>query len=196
MGVLDKKVLDSKDSGDEDSVLFNDGVTETLPESGLGRVSTTKSDIEYIFLKFKELHTFLTDNNIQLNSSEYGWLTYANSIDKMSINRMIFISNATWNRTKFSRYAEYIAILDTIYYYSFIPLIVVLIHEMNVNCSSTNFFPQGDTHKPKDDAEIVWRNILKVKNINQLNLTQDNADLLYQNARNIDLLLYSIASNY
>jgi hypothetical protein len=174
---------------------MNDGNLNRL-QGNSGEGVTNKTDIDFIFTKLKDLQKFLEEKNLLLNSPEYDWLTYANNIDFTKIDRLIFISRSTWDMNKYSRYADYIAILNTICWYGFVPLISVLIHEMNVNSYKTNFFPQGDTHKSKENAEIIWQKILKIKNINQLNLTQDDTDLLYQNSRNIDLLLYSIAFNY
>jgi hypothetical protein len=172
------------------------GGAEHSSGEGISDVQESKEDFELIkteLLRLKEI----ARNTSASNTPEYLWLNQLTEESLNFIKRIIFIHDGTWNYESGRRYAEGIALLSTIGGFEPPPLLIVLLHEMNVNSGSGTasmlFFPQGDTHIPPEDTQRIWQGCIS-KSVFEKDVVKnlDALDDLYQSARCISAIVLAI----
>ncbi len=145
-------------------------------------------EIKSALLKLKD---FVSETAVS-NTSEGLWLASLTAENLSTISRMIFISTNTWHYDYTQKYAEGIALVNTVGIIQVPPLLTVLIHEMNVNRFSMPFFPR-DTHIPDYDTEDIWTKPQNKAEFRQKVLTDiESIDKLYQSSCFINALILSL----
>jgi hypothetical protein len=172
------------------------GGAEDSSGEGISDAQESKENFDLIKTELLRLKK-IAQNTSASNTPECLWLNRLTEESLSSIKRIIFIHDGTWNYQSGRRYAEGIALLSTIGGFEPPPLLIVLLHEMNVNCDSGTasmlFFPQGDTHIPPEDTRKIWERCIN-KSVFEKDVVKnlDAIDDLYQSSRCISALVLAI----
>jgi hypothetical protein len=166
----------------------NGNLNRFVGYSGEGVIGEKLVEIKAELLRLKNI----VKDTTAKNTPEASWLQQLNPTNLKNIKRVFFISNGTWGIRDDARYAEGIALMNSIGIFQAPPLLSVLLHEMNVNSDTIPFFP-FDTHLPPEYTKEIWEKSKEDTTFEKNVLNDINSiDKLYQSVGCINALVLSI----